>query len=193
MSIRLAAGLSRLFHPLLSALYLVVALGALAASSPLAGLGWVVLVLGLAVGLPALDLFRRVRSGTVSDFEVVMREQRTGPLLVGLAATLLALVLVAALQGPRPLLAALLAGLLCGLILTAVTLFWKISFHAAVPAAAAVLLAVFAGGALLWPALVLVVGLGWARVRLGRHTIAQVLAGAVVGFGGALTVVLALV
>jgi membrane-associated phospholipid phosphatase len=189
MSASLAATLSRVFHPLLSALYLVILLGLAAGPSPLGGLLWAALVLLVAVGLPAADLWLRVRAGRVGDWQIVVRQQRLRPLLVGLACAGLALVLLLVLGGPRPLVVAVLAGLACGLLLTAVTFRWKISFHAAVPAASAVLLGAYAGLVPMVLALVILALVGWSRLRLGRHSTAQVLAGGLTGFAGAMAVV----
>jgi membrane-associated phospholipid phosphatase len=78
-------------------------------------------------------------------------------------------------------LVALVVALLSGLAAVGlVTLVRKISFHTATAAGVSVVLAVQFGP---WALLsFLAVGLiGWSRVRLGDHTLAQVCAGAVVG------------
>jgi membrane-associated phospholipid phosphatase len=76
---------------------------------------------------------------------------------------------------------ALLAAGGTGLVVfTVVTHWWKMSIHAGVAAGtAATLTAVYGPLALLSVPLVLLAG--WARVRLSAHTIAQVVAGALVG------------
>jgi membrane-associated phospholipid phosphatase len=62
----------------------------------------------------------------------------------------------------------------------AITLVWKISIHTAVAAGAVVVLALVFGPALLVLAPLVALS-GWARVEVGDHTPAQVLAGAAVG------------
>ena len=62
----------------------------------------------------------------------------------------------------------------------AITLTWKISFHAAVAAGALGILALAFGQAALLAAPLLGL-IGWARVRLGAHTPAQVYAGVLIG------------
>lgn len=66
------------------------------------------------------------------------------------------------------------------LAILAVTTRWKISVHTAVSGGAVALLALTYGP---WPLVggVLVVLVGWSRVRLRDHTLAQALAGAALG------------
>ena len=59
-------------------------------------------------------------------------------------------------------------------------LFWKISFHGATITAAATATVLVAGSSA-WPVLLLVPLVGWARVRLERHTPRQVIFGTLVG------------
>jgi membrane-associated phospholipid phosphatase len=65
-------------------------------------------------------------------------------------------------------------------ILSLVTLFWKISFHGATISAAATATLMVAGSSA-WPMMLLVPLVGWARVRLKRHTLRQVIYGSLVG------------
>ncbi len=61
-----------------------------------------------------------------------------------------------------------------------ITLWWKISVHAAIGAGAATVLPLVFGPALLavWPLVALI---AWSRVQVGDHTPAQVLAGIALG------------
>jgi membrane-associated phospholipid phosphatase len=65
----------------------------------------------------------------------------------------------------------------CGWV---ITLWWKISVHAAIAAGAATALPLVFGQALLaaWP---LVAVIAWSRIQVGDHTPAQVLAGVALG------------
>jgi hypothetical protein len=111
---------------------------------------------------------------------VRVRAQRRTPLLIAIASVTAGLLLLALVGAPRDLVA-LVAAMLVGLTAsTAVTLFWKISFHAAVAAGAVVILAHVFGPA--WLALAPLVGLvAWSRVASGDHGWAQVAAGAALG------------
>ncbi len=136
--------------------------------------------------VPLLYLLRGVRRRQFTDRHVRVREQRPLAFLVGTASLLIGLELMVELGAPRELLA-LVAAMGVGLIISLlVTLLWKISVHVAVVAGAVVILVLVFGPALLvlGPMLVLV---GWARVEMGDHTPAQVIAGS--GLGAAVAAV----
>jgi membrane-associated phospholipid phosphatase len=152
------------------------------------GLAWGFGTVALTAGLPSLDIYRRMRGSTVDDFHIFAREQRIRPLLVALACAAAAFGLSLLLEAPRPVQVCLLAGFVTGATLTLVTGRWKISFHAAGAASSLVLL-VWALG---WTTLVLsplVPAVAWSRVRLGRHTTAQVAAGLLTGLALTILVV----
>jgi len=177
---RLAPALSLFFQPILVGTYVIVALSLAGAASPAAGVGWALLAVGLCAGVPSLDLARRMRAHSVSDFQVAAREQRLRPLLVSLACTAVALTLVVLGHGPESLRIGLAAALVTGTVMTVVTTQWKISFHAGSAAGAVVLMSWQFGGVatLLLP---LFAAVCWSRIYLRRHTLTQVLAGLVVG------------
>jgi membrane-associated phospholipid phosphatase len=143
---------------------------------------WGLLAALFASFIPLGYILRGVRRRRLTDHHVGVREQRPLPLLVGIASVLVGLALLAAWGAPRdlvPLVAAMVVGLSTSLL---VTLFWKISVHAAVTAGAVVIL-VFVFGPALLTLVPLVALVGWARVEVGDHTPAQVVAG--VGLGAA--------
>ena len=98
-----------------------------------------------------------------------------------LASVAVGLLLSWLLDAPRALFA-LVAALLTTIAVTgAVAAVRTVSVHTATAAGATAVLVLEFGPAL-WAALSLVAVVGWARVRLGDHTVAQVIGGAVVGF-----------
>jgi membrane-associated phospholipid phosphatase len=133
----------------------------------------------VAVLAPLLYLAWLVRHGRVTDLDVQLREQRARPMLFTLGCGALGLA-VLALGGAPPLLVTLAGGLWAQMvIILSITLYWKISVHSATAAAAATALLVLFGTPLPW--LVGVPLIAWARVRLGRHTLAQTVFGALLG------------
>ena len=176
-----AEGISQVFSPPLVAVAMV--LLAVAYAAPRHG-RWATWLWGgglvlIAVALPLAYLHWLVRTGRVTDMGVRRRHQRLRPMAFTLAAGMAALCTLE--WGGAPLFLCLVASLLWLLIagLMAVSVRWKISVHGAL---------VGAGLALLWAccqpplwALALLPVLGWSRVRLGCHTVAQVIAGAAWG------------
>jgi hypothetical protein len=176
--VRAATLISRVFTPtlLLAVLYPVV--GALAAGW--AGVGWSLVGILFTVAIPAGIVDVGVRRGRYTDHHLSRREQRAVPLGLS-AASVLAGVAVLALAGaPRAIVALQVAVLVTVLVVTAVTLVWKVSLHVAVVGAAACVLTLLGGEwwVLSWLAVPVV---GWARLRLTAHTVAQVVVGCLLG------------
>jgi hypothetical protein len=184
---RLASRVSQVTAPPVLALAAAMACARVVGAAQ--GHGWLALYLGLVVALPVVYLLWLLARGQVADFHLYRREDRLRPYL----ATLLAAALGWAILrwGGAPRLLVVLAGATClqTATLLAVTLRWKISAHTATAAALAVLTAALAGPVAA-PFAAAVPVVAWARVRLRRHTVAQTVAGALVG-GLGLTLALA--
>lgn len=145
-----------------------------------AGLAWGLLAAVFGSLIPFVYILGNVRRGRLTDHHVGVREQRRVPLLVGLASVAVGLLLMAALGAPRAVLALTAAGAVGLAVSVTVSHWWKMSIHSAVASGAAVILVLVFGPALfgVWPVLGLI---GWSRVRLGDHTVPQVLVGGVIG------------
>jgi membrane-associated phospholipid phosphatase len=164
--------------PILVALALVVAWD----SSPTlaVAVAWGAVAALFASVLPYALILRGVRRGRLSDRNISLREQRVRFGGVAIASLLLGLAVLAAFGAPAEmvaLLASIAVGVACGWV---ITLWWKISVHAAIAAGAATVLTLVFGPALLaaWPLVALI---AWSRVQVGDHTPAQVLAGVALG------------
>jgi membrane-associated phospholipid phosphatase len=148
--------------------------------SPATAILWGAAAAGFTSLLPYAVILRRVRHGRLSDKYVSVREERVRFGVIGIASVLVGLALLAVLDAPAEmvaLLASMAVGVACGWV---VTLWWKISVHAAIAAGAATVLTLVFGPALLvaWPLVALV---AWSRVQVGDHTTAQVVAGVALG------------
>jgi membrane-associated phospholipid phosphatase len=164
--------------PILVVLALVVAWD----SSPTLGMAvlWGGIAALSASVLPYAIILRGVRQGRLSDKNISLREQRIRFAVVAITSILIGLAVMAAFDAPSAmvaLLASIAVGVVCGWV---ITLWWKISVHAAIAAGAATVLLLVFGPALLavWP---LVAVIAWSRVQVGDHTPAQVLAGVALG------------
>jgi membrane-associated phospholipid phosphatase len=175
---------ARLVGELLSPPLILVVLALVVAwdSSPTPGAAvvWGTIAAVFASVLPYALILRGVRRGRLADRNISVREQRIGFGIVAFSSILTGLAVLAAFGAPAEmvaLLASVAVGVACG---WAITLWWKISVHAAIAAGAAtVLLLVYGPGLLVaWPLVALV---AWSRVQVGDHTPAQVLAGVALG------------
>jgi membrane-associated phospholipid phosphatase len=146
------------------------------------GVSWgsALLATVFTTGLPWIALLLARRAGRVSDIHVTRREQRWPLLVFCLVSIAAGLGLLAWTGAPGAVMREVLL-VLAGLIVTgAVTLWWKISIHAAVAA----FVFFTAGAGVPWGAHAAAAGLVlvcWSRVRLNHHTPSQVAAGSLVG------------
>jgi hypothetical protein len=147
------------------------------------GLLWAFLCIFLTSGLSLFYLVYLTRSGKVGDPRAIPRIERVGPLRVVAALHAAAFVIVSLLGGPPDLRAALLSYTLATLGFALITPVSNPSLHAAGVTGAAVCLAYVFGG---WglPGFALLPPVFWARLALGRHTLAELVLGALVGGGG---------
>jgi len=157
-----------------------------------AGLGWGALAAVFAGVLPAVLLRYGVRRGLWRDRTVGVRRPRLVVLGFITLSVAVGLLLLAVLGAPRLLTGylAFMLGSVC--VLAAITFAWKISIHCAVASGSVAILA-FTFGPLVLVGYGLVALLGWSRVVLGDHTVAQVVAGSVLGAGAAAVAYAALV
>lgn len=140
---------------------------------------WLIAVLAAGGIQIAYVLVLRARS-RVTAWDVPERRERTGPYLVSVAVSAAGLALLVLLEAPVAQRLLLWCYSVNTLVLVAINLRWKISAHLMgytgpliflLPLSAPLLLVLALGAA----------ALGWARVRLGAHTPAQVVAGAIAG------------
>lgn len=142
---------------------------------------WVGVFLLLGAIVPTLYVLYLLQTGEVSDFHLNKREERTKPTLAALLGTTAAAIVIGLGNGPALLLALAIAAVIQNVIFFVITLWWKVSAHSAAAAAVGTLSwAVY--GVAAWPVMLCVPLVLWARIRLKRHTPAQTVVGAALGF-----------
>lgn len=129
---------------------------------------------------PMLVILIGVLRGRWSDRHLTVREHRTVPLIIGFGLVILGLVLFVLLGAPPDIIATQAAMLAGVIVSTSITLVWKVSFHTGVAAAVAFILTA-ALGPLMVLSYPLLAAIGWARVHLRDHTVAQVVAAMPIG------------
>ena len=175
MTRSVARWISIVAHP-----FVMASLMALGASARAA-----LLVAAFTVVPLAVLMLVQVRSGRWGDVDASQREER--PLLFAVAGLgLLALATYLALTQP---ISPLLRGLLSPLVLLAgaalVNHWVKASLHVAFAVLAAATL-IMLGHVLGWVLVPVIPALGWSRLVLGRHSISELLAGALLGLAATL-------
>lgn len=131
--------------------------------------------------LPALYIGYMVWRGHITDIHVRVREQRIRPFVVSVICTVVAWILLRWMEAPSLLPLFTLFSLIQLAVMLLITLTWQISMHSmSITGAVVVAGALYGPGtALLLSPLIPVVGA--ARIKLRRHTLAQVIAGGILG------------
>jgi hypothetical protein len=173
----IAVWISRVFHPFLVPVPTLVAALRLLGAGWREALGWTALCVAVAIVPPTTLLVRqRLRRGD-GDWYVTVREERRALYALGGACLVVLLVLLRATGAPALLVACLVAAIVANAIGALLNRVTKVSVHAGSAAGCATLLGWLAPAAA--PLLAAGVALvGWARLRLGHHTPAQVMLGA---------------
>ena len=173
-----ARAVSDVFSPPVMA---VPALAVGAWASHTRGAYWYAL-LYFAIGclLPVLYVVWAIHAGRITDFHMSKRRERVAPFLVSLVCGLSAWIVLVMLGAPRDFVARFWPFCSQTLLLFLITLVWQVSVHTAVTASLVTFTCLVVGpGAMLLIALIPLVA--WARLYLGRHTVAQTVVGACLG------------
>lgn len=143
-------------------------------------IGFALCYLLVAVVTPMLYVVWLLKSGRIDDIHLPNRSDRTGPFVVNLLGGGVAVALLVQLGAPSDFLAPILALLAQTLVLFAITILWQVSIHTATVGGVA-MLAVMAFGEAYAISFLLLPLVAWARIYLGRHTLAQTIVGAAIG------------
>ncbi|MDQ0862522.1 phosphatase PAP2 family protein [Arthrobacter globiformis] len=132
--------------------------------------------------LPLAAVVVLVRMGKVTDRHVSDRKQRFPVLAMSVVSLLAGLGVLLAINAPYSVIVVVLAIVGGVMVLAVISLFWKISGHAGAIALTTVITVLILGAPWI-PLLLLIPAVGWSRVVLRAHTVAQVVVGALVGGG----------
>ncbi|MET8330001.1 phosphatase PAP2 family protein [Streptomyces sp. NPDC005181] len=175
--------LARIVTDALAPAYLVIAILLIIgwhSTRSLEGLAWGLLAALFCGGIPFAIILFGVKRGSWTDKHVKVRSQRAVPLTATMISVLVGILIQVVFDAPRELFALVIA-MLVGLAATmVVTVWWKVSVHTAVAGGVATILTLAFGPPLAALALI-VAAIGWSRVQLRDHTVAQTIVGALLG------------
>lgn len=173
------------------------AMGLLLAISPATAvpvwpaLGWAVLYGVLAALIPALYIIYQFKTGAIHDLHMRRRRERNRPFVLGVTTALVAWALLTIFGAPQPFQRLALFDVVLLSLIAIINVWWQISIHgAAIVGAVTISGVVFGLPVAIW-ASPLVLLVAWARLYLGRHSVRQMVAGAIVGVLVALVVFVA--
>ncbi len=192
---KIATILSTLFHPLLMPTYgIAIALY----TSHMRNLQSELLggtVLGIALMtclLPTIGIFLLYKTEYISDYRLHNRRERTLPYLLCLFCYICSYMFLSRIHAPKWILSFMACAVVSLIIVLLINRFWKISAH--MTAAGALVALVFIMtfehlmlSSFVQPMLIIAIllagAIGSSRILLGRHTLAQVVAGFIWGVG----------
>lgn len=151
------------------------------ASDQRSALAWAFVYILLVCLLPIAYIATMVKRGKITDIHMKVRGQRVRPFLISILCAGIAWAIFYLMDAPSLMPVFALFSLIQLLVMLVITLIWQISIHAISISGATVALGVLFGAS---PALIsapLVVLVGAARIKLHRHTLAQVVVGTGVG------------
>jgi len=129
--------------------------------------------------VPLVMMLQLTKTGVISDFNVSERKERTKPFVGAAASYLAGGGVLLFMKAPTIIIALMLCYAGNTIIMLLITFRWKISIHASGVAGPTTALVYSVGT---WTAVffILLIPVGWARMRLKAHTPWQILAGALV-------------
>ena len=174
--VRFARHVSNILSPAAISVPLILLVAFYQARSATSALLYALLTLVFLSAGPFGYILLNVRLGKITDVDVSRRSERFKPFIFGLLSVCLGWFMLVLTHGPNALITTLMITALSGLIMMVITLWWKISLHTSSLGGALTMLTAFYG-AIVLPLFALLVLVGWSRVVLRRHTIAQVITG----------------
>ncbi|MDD3520758.1 MAG: hypothetical protein PHU65_05945 [Actinomycetota bacterium] len=140
---------------------------------------WTFLCILFGSLIPFIFILILYKKKKINDLHVPKREERIKPTLVTLVSYMLGFFVFYILKAPVYLKAVFFGSFLTAIVLTLITYFWKISFHTSwITFFCITYYIVFGKWAI--PLIVFIPLVAWARVKIKRHTVAQVLSGSAV-------------
>ncbi len=174
---RIANLTSNILNPFLVSPVLILLLSFKSTSCTLDAVKWSLISIAVSI-LPVFGvIIYLVRKQKLESPFINVRKQRTKIYLLAGVCAGIGYIILHYLGAPKELIATFVAGLSAVVVFMCVNLLWKISLHTAfVTASVTVLIILY--GSIAAVTVVLVPLIAWARIELKYHSLAQVIAGA---------------
>lgn len=144
-------------------------------------LGWAVLCLTFAMIIPYLYIRILIRKKVLDDLHISNKEDRIKPIIITIISNTVGFSILYILKAPLFLKAMFLIVIISTFIFGIITYFWKVSAHTAWITFMVITFNILFGKWMLF-LLPLIPMVGWARVKIKRHTVKQVISGSIISF-----------
>jgi len=151
------------------------------ASPQSAALAWVTLYIFMVCFLPSIFIFWGLKRGTISDLHMQMRQERIRPMVFSLVSAVITLTILLAVNASPIMRMFAVATVVQVAVMLVITSVWQISIHMISMSGMTVTVGLLFG---IMPVLIMVplmVLVAMARLKLERHTPAEIIAGTIVG------------
>ena len=173
---RIANLASNILNPFLVSLVLILLLSFKSTSSALDAVKWSLISVAASI-LPVFGVIvYLVRSHKLESIFINVRKQRTKLYLLAAVCAGVGCVILYYLEAPKELVATFVVGLSAIMVFMCVNFLWKISLHTALITASVIILIILYGS-IAAVTVALVPLIGWSRIELKHHSLAQVSAG----------------
>jgi len=169
--------ISNVFNPFLIGLLLVLLISFEATSTLHEAIKWSLLLTAINILPVFIFAFYLARHNRVESIFINIRKQRTSIYTLGIILAGVSCIILLSPKAPLMLLALSVTSFSVNVIFMCINLRWKISLHTAFITAAVTLLFILYGFRAT-ASLALVLLVGWARIESDHHSVAQVVAGA---------------
>ncbi len=155
-------------------IFLIVCL--MAVDNKIEAINWALLCFLFWTVVPYLYIWFLYKKKKINDMHIPEKEDRIKPLVVACISYIIIFIILYVLEGPLFLKSIFAVIIVSTIILTIITYFWKICLHASGITFMVITFNILFGK---WMLLMipLIPLIGWARVRIKKHTVGQVILG----------------
>lgn len=177
----LAFGISGLFSPYVTAAVFIIVITYLNAKDIQQFLPWMGIAFLFAIMIPGGYILWKVERNHVRDIHLSLHSERKIPFMITAISSVVGALALLAVGAAKPVAVMMIAYAVNAITVALLTLFWKVSIHTALYSSVITVLVILLGAWYGWLYLLLI-PLAWSRIYRHRHSVAQVVGGAIIAF-----------
>jgi len=177
----LAFGISALFSPYVTAAVFIIIITYLNAKDIQQFLPWMGIAFLFAIMIPGGYILWKVERKHIRDIHLSVHSERKIPFMITAISSTAGALALFAVGAAKPVAVMMTAYAGNAITVALLTLFWKVSIHTALYSSIITVLVILLGAWYGWLYLLLI-PLAWSRIYRHRHSVVQVVGGAIIAF-----------
>jgi len=177
----LAFGISALFSPYVTAAVFIIIITYLNAKDIQQFLPWMGIAFLFAIMIPGGYILWKVERKHIRDIHLSVHSERKIPFMITAISSTAGALALFAVGAAKPVAVMMTAYAVNAITVALLTLFWKVSIHTALYSSIITVLVILLGAWYGWLYLLLI-PLAWSRIYRHRHSVVQVVGGAIIAF-----------